>query len=102
MVNYLVEHWQELYEEAIENTKFWFIRASTWKRAAKKWRSLALLASLSWKTIIKQRDDAQALADRRRELLREILEMEACPFCWANQEQEHAANCQLAKELSDD
>ena len=47
-------------------------KSCLWKRAAKKWRSLALLASLSWKTIIKQRDDAQADADRRRELLRDI------------------------------
>ena len=52
-------------------------KSCLWKRAAKKWRSLALLASLSWKTIIKQRDDAQADADRRGELLqRALLQLE--------------------------
>ena len=55
--------------EWLDEGIYYKARSRLWKRAAKKWRSLALLASLSWKTIIKQRDDAEADADSRLELL---------------------------------
>ena len=85
------------------------ISEGTWKRVAKLYRRRFRVVMDTLKLANYANDLAkdcyelsQARADSRLELLREILEMEACPFCWANQEQEHAANCQLAKELSDD
>ena len=58
---------------------------------------LPLIANLT-----KVGNDQEARVDRLLGLLREILEMEPCPFCWANSEQKHADTCKLAKELAND
>ena len=72
-------------------------RARLWKQTAKKWRSLALLASLSWKTIIKQRDDALADADRRLELLKQTRRfMRHEEYC-SSRYGEKVCNCGLSK-----
>lgn len=49
-----------------------------------------------------KRDELQATADRRLELLRRCNEyMAICPFCRRKSTDFHTDDCQLAKELSD-
>ena len=113
----MVEHWQELYEEAIDNTLFWFRRSRLWKQAAKENRAFYQITYGTARSHQLKWHKAQARADSRLELLRRLEWCEyepysmcvypepkvwkECLICEQWFEHGHADDCELAKVLND-